>query len=226
MTIKPLICFLALAFLAACNQTTYHATDSGAGPRLSGAGEAETAAPLSRSVQYHLDGDFYREAPNCVAVLPSLGLENPVAARLTAKSLAQRLVAKVDRVMTPLKVKRKARALALDLDHEGDRRLFALKTRCPFYARARVLAWSDDFALFWTERQVGLALELFRASDDKPLWRAAHLARRGDGGAPLSLIGAASSVVSAGAEYADQEVLASLVDDAYRRMMMTLPDVR
>ena len=65
-----------------------------------------------------------------------------------------------------------------------------------------------------------------RVADDAVLWKARHVANRSDGGLPFSIIGVAVAGFEAARFRADEDVPDSLIDDAVRRMMVTLPDVR
>ena len=65
-----------------------------------------------------------------------------------------------------------------------------------------------------------------RVLDDVVIWKARHVANRSDGGVPFSLIGIAVAGLKATRLQADHDVPDSLIDDAIRRMMVTLPDVR
>ena len=51
-------------------------------------------------------------------------------------------------------------------------------------------------------------------------------ARRGDGGMPISIMGAGSGVFAAGKLAGDTDALPSMIDDSVRRMMVSLPDMR
>jgi len=55
------------------------------------------------------------------------------------------------------------------------------------------------------------------------LWQAAHTVWRADGGLPLSPVGALSGMASAAMFAQDKEIMPSLIDDALRRMVRTLP---
>ncbi|CCQ75287.1 hypothetical protein [Magnetospira sp. QH-2] len=215
---KTLLPLMLVILLAGCMQTAYRP--------LTERDDKSAQEPLAREVLYHLDRDYYRDPPTCVFVLPTLGLEHPALARRIADSLAQHLSGRVERVVSPLTRQRIERKRGIDLENSGDRRRFALEQRCPFQARAVLGHAEDAYMLVWSERQVGLRLELARAFDDKILWRAAHTARRGDGGLPLSPLSVVASAATAGAFHADGEIMDSLIDDALRRMLRTLPDSR
>ncbi|GAB6052782.1 hypothetical protein JCM17960_16020 [Magnetospira thiophila] len=207
-----------LVLLGGCMQTGYRP--------MTDTDRQTPQPPLSREVLYDLDREFHRDPPTCVVVLPAEGLDNPLAAQQLTQAFARRLAGRVERVITPLARQRLERQRGFDLQNAGDRRRFAIDQRCPFYARATLGHLEDSFMVVWSERQVGLRLELFRASDDRRLWLAAHTARRGDGGLPLSPLSLVASAATAGAFQADAEVMESLIDDALRRMMRTLPDTR
>lgn len=203
--------------LSACMQTAYRPVSRG---------EVPESSPLDRRVDYHVDDALYRDPPDCVVVLPTQGIDDPGLAKSIAAAFGRRLSARVPRVILPLERRRLERDLALDLDRAEDRRRFAYARRCAFHARAVNGRMADDFMLVWSEKQVGFTVALARTSDDQILWWAAHTARRGNGGLPLSPLGLLGSAAVAGGFHADSEVVDSLIDDALRRMLRTLPDTR
>jgi len=207
----------AAIILAGCVQTNYKAVDYAQTPENS---------PLARQVLFHVDREFYRDPPNCVVVLPTLGFQNQRLAKEITRTFGQRLTGHVPRVILPLERQRISISQAYNFSVQNDLRRFSARERCGFYARAMNGAASEAFMLLWSEKQVGFTLSLARISDNKTLWWASHTARRGDGGIPLSPMSAINSSAMAGKFYRDDEVIASLMDDAQRRMMQTFPDVR
>ncbi|MBT5839744.1 MAG: hypothetical protein HOH80_12165, partial [Rhodospirillaceae bacterium] len=69
-------------------------------------------------------------------------------------------------------------------------------------------------------------LTIERAGDGFQIWYARHKARRGDGGLPLSPLGLGGAAISAGWVQGDGDRLPSMIDDAMRRIAMTIPDTR
>ena len=67
---------------------------------------------------------------------------------------------------------------------------------------------------------------MLRATDGHVLWRARHIANRSDGGIPLSPIGIAVDAFSSAQFSSDREIAESVVDDAVRRLVRSLPNAR
>jgi len=208
---------LTLFIVSACNHTSYQAV---------GETSEKADSQATRTVIYHLDPDFYRDPPNCVVVMPIAGAENKALAHYVEKSIARHLVTKVERVITPLGRRRIEQQQGYDLQNAGDMKRFAYQERCPFHIRASLEGTEEVYALVWSDKRVGIVLSLHRTADDKALWRAAHVARRGEGGLPISPFSLISSAAAAGAFQSDGEATASVADDAMRRVMRTLPDLR
>ena len=169
---------------------------------------------------------FYRDPPQCVVVLPAPGGGPAGAAALRIeRAVARHLRDKVPRVIGPLRRDRAARRLALDLNHAGDRRRFGQIESCDAFVRWRVIGLSSANFLVWSRRDFGLDVEMFREAD-RTLWKASHVARRSDGGLPLSPLSAPVAIFEASRFSNDRDILPSMIDDAMRRLVVTLPDVR
>lgn len=113
----------------------------------------------------------------------------PVAdahSRLIERTLARHLRDKIARVIDPDERAQSVRALALDLNQRQDVRLLALQKRCGYVVTAKTIGGQGVNALFWAEARMGLDVRLIRSADDGILWQARHIARRSDGGVPLS----------------------------------------
>ena len=67
---------------------------------------------------------------------------------------------------------------------------------------------------------------MLRAADGHVLWKARHIADRSDGGLPLSPIGLVVDTYSSSQFSSDREIAESVVDDAVRRIVRSLPDAR
>jgi hypothetical protein len=182
---------------------------------------------LSRQVRFELKSAFYDDPPQCVTVLPAKGEATQRTKNRIEAAFARYLSGRVPKIIGPLERRRIEKADLFDLANTKDRRRFALAKRCPYFAQPTLGHSEDAYMVVWNEKKVALTYSLFRASDDAVLWRAAHTASRSDGGLPLSPFSLATSLAYAGRMEADkEEVWASLVDDATRRMVKTLPDVR
>jgi hypothetical protein len=187
---------------------------------------APIAALDDRRVFYRVARAFYRDPPECVVVLPAPdNRARPAAALRIERAVARHLRDKVPRVIGPLGRDRAVRRLALDLNHAGDRRRFAQIERCDVFVRWRAIGSSNENFLVWSHRDFGLDVEMFRAPD-RTLWKASHVARRSDGGVPLSPLSAPIAIFEAARFSNDKDILPSMIDDTLRRLVASLPDVR
>lgn len=212
--------FIAVApllFLAACAETTY----------VGYQGEEASPSMFSRQVEFNISKAFYRDPPDCVVVLrsPPKG-QGDGRGRVIEDALARQVSGKVNRVIGPNERDRLVRRLAVDLSRPGDRRVLARQARCGFFVQAKPWGGESVYAVLWTQTRVGLEVTMTRAGDDAVLWRARHVATRSDGGLPLSPFSIASNAFMAARLNGDGDVPLSLVDDALRRMIRTLPDTR
>lgn len=183
----------------------------------------------SRTVQFELSRDFYAAAPDCVTVLPVNEPKgaNTSLARTLEDALARYLKERVTLVIDRMERERLVRELAVDLTHAGDRRAYAHAARCPYFLYSRPWGQGEAaYLLFWTQSAVGVEASLGDASGEKPLWKARHVAKRSDGGIPLSPLSAAVSIFNATKLSQDGDVALSLADDAARRILGTLPEIR
>ncbi len=202
--------------LSACMQTTYRSTDQSRA-------DLET---FGRRVEFLVSKEFYRDPPDCVVVLRSSGLARTNHRRMIERAAARHLSGKFKQVMGPDERDVLLRRLALDLNHGGDRNRFAKMQRCRHFARLEIRNIEENYAFIWSHRRVDLAMAIYSVAGEKPLWRAAHSAGRGDGGLPLSPLSLGAAAISAGRMHGDRDVLPSIIEDAFRRMLVTLPDVR
>ena len=207
---------LAVLLLGACvttNHTSYRET-------------TDPTSPLDRQVVYHLDRAFYKDPPDCVVVMSSRDTINSQLALMIEESIARHLTMKVSRIIGPAERRRLERELAVDLSStEGQKRL-GQATNCRGFLSWRTLEVADGYALVYSSRSLGLELEMTRLSDDTTLWSASHVTQRWDGGIPLSPFSIAFSAFEATQFHTDQDILPSMVDDAVRRIFVTLPDMR
>ncbi|NQW09705.1 MAG: hypothetical protein HQ481_07485 [Alphaproteobacteria bacterium] len=180
-----------------------------------------------RTVAHETRPMFWQRPPRCVVVLPIARANelDALDARAIEAAAARHLSGRVDRVLGPMRRDRALRRLALSLDHPDDRRRFAAQTDCGHGVRLATEV-RGGWALIWTERQIGFAADLIDLRDDTVLWQARHTARRGGGGVPLSPLSLLMSAGVAAQLATDEDVLPSLLDDALRRTLATLPDTR
>jgi hypothetical protein len=211
---------LAGLMLVACTETRYTGYDP----------DQRVDPLLARQIAYEVDPDLYRHAPDCVAVLATRAESTPDApptalAEEVERALGRHLTTKVGRVIGPFDRRRIERSRALDLDHAQDRDRFARMESCPLFLRAVLISADDDYFLIWSQRRLGLELVLYE-NEEVPLWQATHTARRSDGNLPLSLLSIPLAAIEAASFRGDDDQLPSMIDDAVRRMFVTLPDFR
>ena len=201
---------IALAASAACT-TTYRSYD----------GTAAAALPWDREIIYDVDPAIYSSAPECVLVAPAAP-DSPLS-EIIERALARHLSEKVSRVIGPAERRRAERELALDLSDARDRRHFASASGCGAILEWTVLAAEDDYAVVFSQRRFGMEVALTRPGDGAKLWQAAHVARRADGGLPLSLVSVPLAAFEATRFHQDEDIVASMVEDVARRLFVTLP---
>ena len=216
-TTRKILALFALVTLAACAETRYVTYDGG----------EKEANPFARTIEFDLTGEFYKDPPECAVILPFTVDGKPHRhAAVIEESLARHLAAKMNRVIGPLERRRLTRSMAVDLSHPTDRAAFARTNRCRAFVEAKPWGGDDVYVLFWTQSRMGLDVTMTAADGETVLWRARHVATRSDGGLPLSPLSAAFGAFSAARHNSDDDVAFSLVDDAVRRMVKTLPDTR
>lgn len=184
-----------------------------------------TAEPIAaRQVFYRIEQAFYDSPPDCVLVLSPVGPEE--VGGLLEGALARHMSGRVPRVIGPAERRRDERALAFDLGDEADQRRYAKSVNCAALLRPKITNLENGMALVWSGRRFGAALELIRATDGALLWQASHATSRSDGGVPLSPLSLPMTVFNALRFGQDTDQFPSMVDDAVRRMVVTLPDMR
>ncbi|MCP5366847.1 MAG: hypothetical protein H6907_03225 [Hyphomicrobiales bacterium] len=212
------VAFLALAaagLLAGCVTTTYRPYD-----------EPKDPTPvLERRVSFQVADMLYRDPPDCAVIMPVRQAPPPVA-RAVEESARRHLSGRLPRVIGPRERDRLVRSLAVDLENPGDRRTFARATRCRAYLRTHVTSHADAYLVVWSQRNLGLEMNLNRASDDRTLWKARHQGGRNDGGLPLSPFSVPFAAYRAAMMAGDPDQADSLTDDVVRRMVASLPDLR
>ncbi len=222
MTKLPVVLRIILVIsLSGCQQTAYRSYD--ARPRLQNSSEA-------RLVRYQVSKAFYRLAPDCVVVLPAQGKAKSKDKMLIERAAARHLRGKIAQVIGPDERLRLTRRLALDHTDPADQRYFASHQYkgllCRYLAIPSIRGIEQNFALFWASRRVHLGLEITSALTGDSLWRGDHLADRSDGGLPLSPFSLGSAAIRASRLNGDKDMLPSMIDDVFRRILKTLPDTR
>lgn len=197
-------------------QTSYHSYGASKGkPEVFG-----------RRVDFLISSDFYRDPPDCVLVMRAVGTAKNNHRRMIEQSAARHLRGKLKRVIGPDERDVLLRRLALDLNHDGDRKRFARMQSCRHFAKLEIQKIEENYALIWAQRRVGLAMAIYGESRDSPLWKASHNAGRGDGGLPISPLSLGVAAFSAGRLQGDRDMMPSIIEDVFRRMLVSLPDTR
>lgn len=202
--------------VGACTRTTYHGFEA-----------SDPPLPLvERRVQFYLSPAYFRDPPRCAAIHTlSPAAASPVT-RAVERAVERHLSTRLERVMGAGQVDRTTAHLAVELSHAADRRVFRRQSGCDALVRIRIDGVTDDYFVIWSRRAISLTLELIRTDDGKLLWKAHHRAERGDGGLPLSILSLPFTAARAARLKGDHEAFESIADDAVRRMMATLPDLR
>ena len=215
MVIHKLSTMMMMSVLAGCVQTQHFANGEG----------TTQSMPLQRVVETRLERAFYREAPNCAIVMPFKKSEaKHYLAQWVENALARRLSGKFDRVIGPKERDRIARYTALDIDQ--DIQSLSQKVGCRYLLRARPWGGQGVHVMFWSQVRAGMEVELVTIDGSEVLWRARHVAKRSDGGIPFSPFSAIANIYYANRLSSDQEEVRSLIEDAARRIIDTLPDMR
>ena len=190
--------------------------------------DAEVSSNLpGRTVAVEIDRQFYEDYPDCVVIMPPSappGLGK--IAGLVESALASYLTRKVTRVVGTVERDLAIRRMAVDPLHPGDRELLLKTLGCGAFMTTEISGPGNAYYLVWSEFRVGIDARLFRARDGRLLWRARHVADRSRGGLPLSPVGAIIDTFSSTRFSADADVADSVVDDAVRRVVASLPDSR
>ena len=208
---------------------------------------------MSRNVFFDLSPSFYKSPPNCITVLAVAGTKDRRFASLVEKTAARHLSGRVRRVIGSLERQRSLRKMALDLGNPSDRRRYVSQTRCRFFVVVTINNAAEDYFVVWSQREIKLSIELFRQKSGKRVvkksgkwssrysketgnakteaswervWRATHTAQRSEGGLPTSALSIGVNAFNAGRAHNDKDAMPSMIDDAFRRMIVTLPDTR
>ena len=207
-----MMAILAVLALAGCQATQ-------------SAGYGASTMPGARMVEVEAARGLHAADARCVTVLPFPARPDNLSPADVEAGVALHLGRRFDRVIGPAQRDRILRGDGMALDHEGDRKAFARRTACRLFMAVAPYGEDSTYAGIWAERRVGLELALSEAGG-AVLWRARHVARRGDGGLPFGVLAAAGAAVRAGRLWSDPEAGLSLLDDALRRITATLPDFR
>jgi len=216
MTPKFIIGIVLIALLSGCYTTQY-----------SKFGEQNTSElPIGKIVRYDIQDKFFRNPPDCIAVMPVSGYGPPDLKRLVAKTVARHLMQKVPRVISPSERNMIAVKQALDLSDKNDREVFIEKAKCSHFAQLNINKVDDTYALVWASKSIGISIKIVSNGHSIPIWQAAHLVSRGDGGLPLSPFSIGAAMVKAGISHGETDTYPSMVDDCVRKMFIKFPDIR
>jgi hypothetical protein len=214
-----LVVLLVPLIAGGCMQTSYQPMNQ-TGPQ-----PAESESLFERRVDYRLSDAFFETAPSCAAVVTNGKDRGEVSAHVE-RAVERHLATRLPRVIGGAGLRRVERRLGIDMQAIADRRVFARSLRCGALVEIHLTQVQDDYMVLWAQRSLTIGLVMTRMSDGKTLWQSRHAARRGDGGLPISIIDLPISAARAGMVTQDPELFASIADDAVRRMMKTLPDIR
>ena len=203
--------------LSSCTETQYVEFDSA---------NATNHYPY-RTVAYQIEREFYNHFPNCVLILPaspadiSQGLSN-----IIETALARHLERKFNRVIDGMEREVVAAAINFDLGIDQPKGLLAKKLGCDAYLETEILKPHINYLLVWSQIGLGLNIQLSSTSTGNVIWQARHEARRSEGGLSLSPLGALLDSAFSTRFAADREAAEGIVDDAIRRMIVPLPNLR
>ena len=194
---------LAIGFVvAACARTGYVGFDKGTA--------SVSGVPL-RTVAVEVDDAYFSDFPDCTIIMPTrtaAGLEN--FKPLVEEALGHHMTKKVSRVVGRTERDLRARQASLEVGRTKDRKGLAEATECKTLLYSRVVGPGHTNLVVWSQIQIGLEVVMLRAAD----------------GLPLSPIGIVIDAYSSAQFSSDREIAESVVDDALRRLVRSLPDAR
>ena len=175
--------------------------------------------------QHQIYPAFYVDTPTCVVVLPGDGVSGFARAEQIEGAISRQLSGRIGRVMYPRERRHLVRTMAVDLRHRLDARQFATAANCPALLRWSILNIGNNYTPVWSQKRLSIQTELIRAQDGTILWRAAATVARSSGDPPLSLLSLPFAAYKTARFQADQDAVASMIDDLARRLLASLPDV-
>ena len=188
--------------------------------------KSDLISPL-RHVGVKLDPDYIDDFPDCTIVLASEtadGLEflGPVV----EETLARHLSKKMTRVVDPYERENLAYQYSLDLRHEHDQEELADIAGCDTLLNSHVVGSGMTSAVVWSRIEIGIETLMRRPIDGRVLWRARHTADRSIGGIPFNPLSGVVETYRSLNFAADSDVAESVIDDAIRRVVRSIPDSR
>jgi hypothetical protein len=217
------VALIGVMVVLACTEICYIEHGNGADMDR----ETDDSSDFTRQVDFHFGRGFYETPPACVMGLPIhlKGIHQKTAS-IVEDAVNRHAMARFDKTITARHVNYISRKRAFDPTHKGDLKRLGRSLRCEAQLEIKTVGLEDFYAVIWTDLSVVIQLTLVRRRDGAILWRGKHKARRADGGLPISLFGAGAGTFLAGKLASDPDVLPSMVDDAVRRVMVSLPDIR
>jgi len=214
-----IVAVLAIGFVVAgCARTNYVGYDK----------ETVSVPGLPmRTVAVQVDDAYFSDFPDCTIIMPTrtaAGLE--YFKPLVEEALGYHMTRKVARVVGRTERDLRARQASLEVGRIEDRKVLAEATECKTLLYSRVVGPGHTYLVVWSQVQIGLEVVMLRATDGHVLWKARHIADRSDGGLPLSPIGIVVATYSSSQFSSDREIAESVVDDAVRRIVRSLPNAR
>lgn len=213
MLLKSLLLIL-LALLSGCSQTKYKPYNE----------EEKSKSNFSRIVHSNLDPQFLKEPPQCVVVFQPYAIGNYDFVERIESVLIRHLSGKFLRVIGGGERDFKAIRHGFDLTFPADRMSLSEVLECEAFLEFHLIRPKHSYFLVWSKFEMGIETRLFRQRDGFELWRARHIARRSEGGVPVSPAGLAINAYQANSFSADSDVVDSVSDDLVRRLMASLPN--
>ena len=209
----PLLLFLGST---GCITTTYSGFE----------GPSSNPGLFERRVTYRISPSFYTYPPSCIIIFINPNGYPRSINRGVERAFERHLGEKFKRVIGRTAARRVARKLSIDFNNKSDRDLLSRRLQCHTHAKIEIEDLADTFLLVWAKRSIKLSLRLIQTRTVKTLFKARHIAQRSNGGLPLTPVGAPLSIAKAASVRVDVEAFYSLADDAARRMLAPLPDLR
>ncbi len=214
------LAFVALLGVTLAGCSTRYVQRSGDAPPATDA----IQGALAPEVSYRIETAQWTPAPQCIVVLPLTARDADLNklewvrrgfyAHLAPKGYRLVEMARVDDWLA-----RQAKGTRPDLA------ILGRDLQCTHILEAEVFSFEKGFFAIFSKLKLGAKARLTRASDGALLWEAEHTAQLQDGGLPLSPVGAASGLFSAGRNLADEQTH-RVIDDLARRLFNTLPDAK
>jgi len=208
-----IICAMLVA-VSACQMRNENARVSHASPLWQG----------SRSVEASYVSPY--EPIKCVfVVVPDGKRLDPVSIEIHDR-LSVMLNQRIPKTINPQHVSQISRRMAVDPNTTSGELLIADATDCPYVARSTYQDLSYFYALVWGHAAATIHLSLSRAGNPAPLWESRQTVSRSNGGVPMTPVGVVTSAFQATMMFTEQDVGASIIDDALRQAIDELPDFR